>query len=94
MMQATNLHNLHHRSNLRRLHGAGAGSILAQRQVSARFLIILKVAGQNPSQVLLSQHDNVIEIFPVRHGSVKRVASGVDEGANAVQFVHEYLKTV
>lgn len=30
----------------------------------------------------------------VRHRSVKRVASGVGEGANAVQFVHQYLSTV
>ena len=30
----------------------------------------------------------------VRHGSVKRVASGVGEGSNAVQFVHQYLSTV
>jgi thioredoxin reductase (NADPH) len=30
----------------------------------------------------------------VRHGSIKRVASGVGEGANAVQFVHQYLSTV
>ena len=29
-----------------------------------------------------------------RHGSVKRVASGVGEGANAVQLVHQYLSTV
>ncbi len=27
----------------------------------------------------------------VRHGSVKRVASGVGEGAIAVSFVHQYL---
>lgn len=30
----------------------------------------------------------------VRHGSVKRVASAVGEGAVAVQFIHQYLKTV
>ena len=30
----------------------------------------------------------------VRHGSVKRVASGVGEGAVAVQFVHQYLGAV
>jgi thioredoxin reductase (NADPH) len=30
----------------------------------------------------------------VRYRSVKRVASGVGEGANAVQFVHQYLSTV
>lgn len=29
-----------------------------------------------------------------RYGSIKRVASGVGEGANAVQFVHQYLSTV
>jgi thioredoxin reductase (NADPH) len=30
----------------------------------------------------------------VRHGSVKRVASGVGEGSIAVQFIHQYLATV
>jgi len=30
----------------------------------------------------------------VRYRSVKRVASGVGEGANAVQFVHQYLSSV
>src|SRR5580700_3364708 len=30
----------------------------------------------------------------VRYRSIKRVASGVGEGANAVQFVHQYLTTV
>jgi thioredoxin reductase (NADPH) len=30
----------------------------------------------------------------VRCRSIKRVASGVGEGANAVQFVHQYLSTV
>ncbi len=30
----------------------------------------------------------------VRHGSVKRVASGVGEGSVAVQFIHQYLSAV
>ncbi|GAB4455023.1 MAG: FAD-dependent oxidoreductase [Armatimonadaceae bacterium] len=30
----------------------------------------------------------------VRHGSVKRVAAGVGEGSIAVQFIHQYLRTV
>jgi thioredoxin reductase (NADPH) len=30
----------------------------------------------------------------VRHGSVKRVASGVGEGSIAVTFVHRYLAEV
>jgi len=40
---------------------------------------------------------NVPGIFAagdVRYGSVKRVASGVGEGAIAVQFVHRYLSKV
>jgi thioredoxin reductase (NADPH) len=36
----------------------------------------------------------VFAIGDVRHGSVKRVASSVGEGAIAVQFVHEHLSTV
>ena len=30
----------------------------------------------------------------VRHGSVKRVASGVGEGSMAIAFVHQYLASV
>ena len=40
---------------------------------------------------------NVAGIFvvgDVRHGSVKRVASGVGEGAVVVQFIHQYLAKV
>jgi thioredoxin reductase (NADPH) len=30
----------------------------------------------------------------VRHGSIKRVASGVGEGSMAIAFVHQYLAEV
>lgn len=30
----------------------------------------------------------------VRHGSVKRVASAVGEGAMAIQFVHRHLESL
>ncbi len=36
----------------------------------------------------------IFGVGDVRHGSVKRVASGVGEGAIAVQFIHQYLSTV
>ena len=36
----------------------------------------------------------VFAVGDVRHGSVKRVASGVGEGSIAVQFVHQYLNEV
>ena len=36
----------------------------------------------------------VFAVGDVRHGSVKRVASGVGEGSIAIQFVHQYLSKV
>jgi thioredoxin reductase (NADPH) len=33
----------------------------------------------------------IFAVGDVRHGSVKRVASGVGEGSIAIQFVHQYL---
>jgi thioredoxin reductase (NADPH) len=36
----------------------------------------------------------IFAVGDVRHGSVKRVASGVGEGSIAVQFIHQYLSGV
>jgi thioredoxin reductase (NADPH) len=36
----------------------------------------------------------IFAVGDVRHGSVKRVASGVGEGSIAVQFIHQYLAKV
>ena len=36
----------------------------------------------------------IFAVGDVRHGSVKRVASGVGEGSVAVQFIHQYLNKV
>ncbi len=36
----------------------------------------------------------VFAVGDVRHGSIKRVASGVGEGSVAIQFVHEYLSKI
>jgi thioredoxin reductase (NADPH) len=40
---------------------------------------------------LESSQPGVFGAGDVRHGSVKRVAAGVGEGATAVQFIHQYL---
>jgi thioredoxin reductase (NADPH) len=58
--------------------------------------------GQTPKSWTLDRdpfllETNVPGIFAVgdvRHGSVKRVASGVGEGSVAVQFIHQYLSKV
>ena len=42
--------------------------------------------------LLETSRPGVFAAGDVRSGSIKRVASGVGEGAMAVQFVHEYLK--
>jgi thioredoxin reductase (NADPH) len=62
----------------------------------------LIVDGQHPKGWTLERdpfllETNVPGIFAVgdvRHGSVKRVASGVGEGSVAVQFIHQYLSKV
>lgn len=58
--------------------------------------------GQHPKGWTLDRdpfllETNVPGIFAVgdvRHGSIKRVASGVGEGSVAVQFIHQYLSKV
>jgi thioredoxin reductase (NADPH) len=44
-----------------------------------------------PPMLLESSIPGIFAVGDVRHGSVKRVASGVGEGSIAVQFVHQYL---
>jgi len=55
--------------------------------------------GKRPASWALDRDPSLLEtnipgifvVGDVRHGSVKRVASGVGEGAVVVQFVHQYL---
>jgi thioredoxin reductase (NADPH) len=44
--------------------------------------------------LLETSRPHVFAAGDVRSGSVKRVASAVGKGSMAVQFVHEYLKTM
>jgi thioredoxin reductase (NADPH) len=58
--------------------------------------------GQRPKDWALDRDPYLLEtnipglfaVGDVRHGSVKRVASGVGEGSVAVQFIHQYLSKV
>jgi thioredoxin reductase (NADPH) len=58
--------------------------------------------GQRPKGWALERDPYLLEtnvpglfaVGDVRHGSVKRVASGVGEGSVAVQFIHQYLSKV
>lgn len=58
--------------------------------------------GKPPKQWPLERDPGLLEtglpgvfaVGDVRHGSVKRVASGVGEGSIAIQFVHQYLSKV
>src|SRR5579862_9489661 len=59
-------------------------------------------AGKRPKKWSLERDPFLLEtnipgifaVGDVRHGSVKRVASGVGEGSVAVQFIHQYLSKV
>lgn len=58
--------------------------------------------GKRPANWTLDRDPGLLEtsmpgvfaVGDVRHGSVKRVASGVGEGSIAIQFVHQYLGNV
>src|SRR5437763_377202 len=58
--------------------------------------------GQRPKGWTLDRDPYLLEtnvpgifaVGDVRHGSIKRVASGVGEGSVAVQFIHQYLSKV
>ena len=58
--------------------------------------------GKRPKGWLLDRDPGLLEtnipgifvVGDVRHGSVKRVASGVGEGSVAISFVHQYLSKV
>src|ERR1700724_4726383 len=47
-----------------------------------------------PSVLLETNVPGIFAVGDVRHGSIKRVASGVGEGSVAVQFIHQYLSKV
>ena len=65
------------------------------------FILTGRDLDQNPSwtqgrspQMLETSLPAIFAVGDVRHGSVKRVASGVGEGSVAVQFIHQYLSKV
>jgi thioredoxin reductase (NADPH) len=49
---------------------------------------------QRDPYLLETNIPGVFAVGDVRHGSIKRVASGVGEGSICVQFVHQYLANV
>ena len=51
-------------------------------------------APEREPSLLETSVPGIFVVGDVRHGSVKRVASGVGEGAVAIQFVHQYLAKV
>lgn len=51
-------------------------------------------SSERPPFLLETSLPGVFAVGDVRHGSIKRVASGVGEGSICVQFVHQYLGAV
>ncbi len=49
---------------------------------------------ERPPSLLEASVPGIFAAGDVRSGSIKRVASGVGEGAIAIQFVHRYLSKV
>jgi hypothetical protein len=61
MMQAANFGNWHNDANIGRLDRPYVGRILLQREVSARAVIMGKVAGQETVKVPLAENEHVVQ---------------------------------
>jgi hypothetical protein len=60
MMQATNFGNLHDPARRAELDRPDVRRILVQREMSASLLIVAEVAGQDATQVLFAENENMI----------------------------------
>jgi thioredoxin reductase (NADPH) len=67
------------------------GFILTGRHLVQAGALTAKWPLQRPPTLLETSIPGVFAAGDVRHGSVKRVASAVGEGATCIQLVHEYL---
>ena len=63
------------------------GFLLTGRDLTAS----LDASRTREPTVLETSHPGIFAVGDVRHGSVKRVASAVGEGAMAIMFVHQHL---
>jgi thioredoxin reductase (NADPH) len=67
------------------------GFILTGQDLAAAGDLSEGAPPQRPPSLLETSMPGVFAVADVRHGSVKRVASAVGEGAIAIQMVHQYL---
>ena len=75
MVEATDFANRDDPPEFRPLNWPGVGRILVERQVSARLVVVRKVASQGTTQVLFAEDDDVIQALapdgadePLREG--------------------------
>jgi thioredoxin reductase (NADPH) len=73
-------------SDLKHVNATGRDSLLSRRPKGWRL--------DRDPYLLETNVPGVFAVGDVRHGSIKRVASGVGEGSICVQFVHQYLANV
>jgi hypothetical protein len=64
MMEAANLGDRDDAAAGRRVDVSGNGSAPLERKVRVRLIIIADVAFGNPPEVIVSEHDHVIQTFP------------------------------
>src|SRR5437016_1335820 len=64
MMQSADFRNSYDSSQSLRLNRPRFRRILCQGQMSPGIQIVTEVSLENPSQMRLSEHDDVVEVFP------------------------------
>ena len=63
VMQAAQIHLADHHAILEEIDGPRNRRVAIQRQVRSGFVMVAKVFGQNASQMLLAEHDHVVQAF-------------------------------
>ena len=61
MVEAAHFRELHDLTHLGRLHGPRLWRVLLEREVRSRTVVVAEVLAENPPQVFLPQHDDVVE---------------------------------
>ena len=81
MVKSTNFREGYDPSRVRSAHRARFGSILAQRQVRSAPMIIGEIAREQPVQVSLAEHDDMVQTFAADRTNQPFDIRGLPRGA-------------
>ncbi len=84
MMETADFGKLDDLAHTGRLDGSRIRRVLAEREMSSRLVMVGEVPGQNPTEMLLTEDNYVIETLSA-YGAHKAFSVGILPGASAVR---------